>query len=161
MFPVRSTAAFALALWSVLWFCGAPPVPAAAQDRASQLHQLVNQERQSRHLLPLAPSPELAAVARAHALELAQSGALSHINRARQSPLDRVRAAGISGFALLAENIGKTGVRADRLEAILTGWRNSTVHRENLLNPAFNTSGIAVVDAAGGETLVVQLYATF
>jgi uncharacterized protein YkwD len=160
MFPVRSLAGFGLALWAVLWLCGTPPAP-AARDRASELLQLVNEERQSRHLLALVPSPELAEVARAHALELSRSGALSHINRARQSPLDRVRAAGISGFSLLAENLGKTDVRGNRLEAIVAGWRASTVHRENLLNPAFNTTGVAVLDAAGGQTLVVQLYATF
>ena len=38
---------------------------------------------------------------------------------------------------------------------------NSPVHRENLLNPAFNSTGLAVVDAPDGTTIAVQLYATY
>jgi hypothetical protein len=29
------------------------------------------------------------------------------------------------------------------------------------LNPAFNTSGVAIVEAPNGRTLVVELYATY
>jgi uncharacterized protein YkwD len=158
-FPVRSCAAFALALGANLWWA-APGLP-AADDRALELLQLVNQERESRHLQPLAPSRELADVARAHGLELARSGQLSHVNRAGQNPLDRVRAAGIEGMSLLAENLGKTSVRVDRMAALLAAWLESPAHRENLLNPAFNATGIAVVDTPEGATLAVELYATF
>jgi uncharacterized protein YkwD len=161
MFPIRSSAAFGITLWTLLWLFGAPPMPAAGSDPSAQLLALVNQERAAHHLLALRPSAELAAVARAHGLELVQHGDMSHTNRAGQSPLDRVRAAGIDGFSLLAENLGKTSASGDHLAAIMTGWRGSELHRENLWNPAFNTTGIAVLTTPSGETLAVQLFATF
>ena len=92
---------------------------------------------------------------------MARDGYLSHINPAGQNPLDRVHAAGITGFRLLAENIAATNKRGDRIAEIIDSWMNSPIHRENLLNPAFNTTGIAVVEGRDGTTIAVQLYATY
>jgi uncharacterized protein YkwD len=86
---------------------------------------------------------------------------VSHVNTAGQNPLERVRAAGIGGFRLLAENIGASDEGGDRLEAVVREWLRSPVHRENLLNPAFNTTGVAVVETPTGRTLYVQLFATY
>jgi uncharacterized protein YkwD len=158
-FPLRSSAAFALALWSLLWF-GMPTVSVCA-DEATDLLVRVNQLRAQRHLMPLRFSAELARVAAGHADELASTGSFSHTNAAGQNPLDRVQSAGISGFALLAENIGKTNVSSDQLHALMDGWMASTSHRENLLNPAFNTTGIAVIATPAGESIAVELFATF
>ena len=33
--------------------------------------------------------------------------------------------------------------------------------RAILLNPAFNSSGVGVVEAASGQTIIVELYATY
>lgn len=121
----------------------------------------VNQVRHEHHLIRLKASPELARVARDHAEEMAREGYVSHVNTAGQNPLDRVRAAGIGGFRLLAENIGASDEGGDRLEAVVREWLRSPVHRENLLNPAFNTTGVAVVETPTGRTLYVQLFATY
>jgi uncharacterized protein YkwD len=159
MFPVRSTAAFCAMLWGLLWFV-TPPAP-AADDPGRELLALVNQEREVRHLIPLARSAPLAAVAHEHALDLARRGELSHTDEQGRSPRDRVQAAGIDGFRLLAENAGRTTVQRGPLQAIVSGWLGSTAHRENLLNPAFNTTGLAIAAAADGELFAVQLFATF
>ena len=83
---------------------------------------------------------------------------------ARMAPAmraERVRAAGIDGFRLLAENIGTTTMPGDRVTALIEGWMDSPIHRENILNPAFNTTGIAVVETSDGRTIAVQLFATY
>jgi uncharacterized protein YkwD len=156
-FPVRSTLAFWLSAFLLLWCV--TPGESAERDRAGELLERVNQLRQERHLLPLRASAELAAVAQAYAEELVQRGEIDHISRSGRNPLQRVQAAGIAGFSLLAENLGRSSVQGPRLEAIVRGWLASPVHRENLLNPAFNTSGAAVLRSASGETFAVQLYA--
>jgi uncharacterized protein YkwD len=125
------------------------------------LHDRVNAVRRERNLLELRSSDALARVARAHAEEMAREGYLSHINPAGMNPLDRVRAAGIDGFRLLAENIGASSVAGDRVPVVVEHWLESPVHRENLLNPAFNTTGIAAVDTPDGRTIFVELFATF
>lgn len=155
----RGLGAFLLGAWLAISL-GAPALSALADEQGRMRH-LVNQVRRERHLIPLRESAELARVARAHAEDMARSGYFSHVNPAGQNPLDRARAAGLSGFHLLAENLGSSDAAGDRLRAVLAAWLDSHDHRENLLNPAFNTSGIAVLRTPEGHTLVVQLYATY
>jgi uncharacterized protein YkwD len=127
----------------------------------AELMKGVNEVRRERHLKPLSSSPELARVAQAHARDMAQQDYLSHVNPKGEDPLARVRAAGIEGVKLLAENIGSSSKSGDRIASIIQEWLASPVHRENVLNPAFNTTGVAIVETADGKTLAVQLYATF
>lgn len=127
----------------------------------ASLHESVNALRREHHLLPLAGSPELGRVALSHAKDMAHNGYLAHIDPRGRTPLERVRSAGVTGFRLLAENIGSSNVTGDRVPAIIEAWLDSTSHRENLLNPAFNTSGVGVAHTSDGRTIVVQLYATF
>jgi len=112
-------------------------------------------------LNPLHGSTQLAAVARAHAEDMARRGYFAHESPEGKNALDRATGAGLSGFQLLAENIGGSNVGGDRLDAIVGEWMRSHDHRENLLNPAFNTAGVGIVDTADGRTLVVELYATY
>ena len=158
MSALRPALWFAAGFGAVIWLATAPLEALAGPE--AQLFQRVNQVRTERELIPLKPSAELAAVARAHAEDMARRGYLSHENPEGQNPLNRVTAAGVKGFRLLAENIGASSVGGDRVEAIVSAWMGSHDHRENLLNPAFNTAGVAVVEAPDGRTIAVELYAT-
>lgn len=133
----------------------------AFADQEERLRESVNSVRVERHLQALRPLPTLADVARAHALDMARRGYRAHIDPEGRNPLDRTQAAGVKGFRLLAENIGASDVTGDRLGAIVAAWLESPIHRENLLNPAFNATGVGLARSAAGETIVVQLYATF
>lgn len=123
------------------------------------LHQEVNALRARRHLIPLERDPALDAVARAHSADMARNGYLDHVNPQGQNPLDRLRAAGIEGFSLAAENTGLTD-RSDPSREILQGWIASPVHRYNLHAPPFNRTGIGVSRAASGAYYYTQLYVT-
>jgi uncharacterized protein YkwD len=92
---------------------------------------------------------------------MARRDYVAHVDPDGQNPLDRVQRSGVDGFRLLAENIGASNVAGDRLASITEEWLRSPLHRENLLNPAFNSSGVGIVQTSDGRTLVVQLYATF
>jgi uncharacterized protein YkwD len=150
---------FGVAFTAVIWLAVAPLEALAGPE--AQLFDRVNQVRAQQGLIPLRGSSELAAVALAHAQDMARRGYLAHENPEGQNPLNRTVAAGVKGFRLLAENIGSSTVGGDRIEAIVSGWMGSHDHRENVLNPAFNSAGVAVVDAPDGRTIVVELYATF
>ena len=156
---LRAALCFGAGFASVLWLLFTP-LEARARDEAAFLER-VNQVRAQHKLIELAPSADLARVARAHAEDMARRGYLSHVNPEGQNPLQRTQAAGVAGFRLLAENIGASTIAGDRLESIVAEWLRSRDHRENLLNPAFNTSGVAIVEAADGRTILVELYATF
>lgn len=155
----RGVAVFLLAFGLVI-SAAAEPLWSLVGPEA-KLFSRVNELRAERHLKKLRASPELAKVARAHAEDMLRNDYLSHRDRLGRNPLERVRAAGIEGFKLLAENIASSDVAEARVAAIVEEWLQSTLHRENLLNPAFNTSGLAVVESPDGHTLAVQLFATF
>jgi uncharacterized protein YkwD len=134
--------------------------PSAPQIEAA-LHAAVNEVRARHRLIPLERAGALDAVARAHSDDMARRQFLAHVTPEGANPLDRLERAGIAGFTLAAENLGKT----DRLYApsqeIVTAWLGSPVHRENLLAPHFNTTGIGVTRASDGSLLVTQLYVTY
>jgi len=155
----RGVIAFVATLWACFTVAEQPLHALVGSESA--VHDRVNQVRHQHELNALRGNDALAAVARAHAEEMAREGYLSHVNPRGQNPLQRVQAAGISGFRLLAENIGATSKSGDRVDEIVRGWMNSPIHRENVLNPAFNSSGVAVVETATGTTIAVQLYATY
>lgn len=155
----RGVGAFLLGVWIVLTVAESPLHALAGSQPG--LHERVNEVRREHHLKALRPSDELARVAHAHAQEMAGAGYLDHVNRAGRNPLERVQGAGVEGFRLLAENIGSSNVGDDRIPAVIAAWLVSPIHRNNILNPAFNTSGSGVVRSPSGETIVVQLYATF
>ncbi|MHC4966846.1 MAG: CAP domain-containing protein, partial [Planctomycetota bacterium] len=81
---------------------------ASYEQLEARLHQEVNAVRARRHLIPLERDPALDAVARAHSADMARRGYLNHVNPEGQNPVDRLRAAGIEGFSLAAENAGLT-----------------------------------------------------
>lgn len=155
----RGVAAFLIGFAAVLTLVEAPLC--AFTDDEQRVRDGVNEVRVARHLGGLETSRELARVARAHAEDMARQGYLSHVNREGKNPLERTRSAGIEGFRLLAENIGATNITGDRNAEVIRGWMNSPIHRENVLNPAFNTTGVGLAESPAGTTIVVQLYATF
>jgi uncharacterized protein YkwD len=156
---VRAGLFFGAGFAAMIWLTTSPLEALAGPE--AELFARVNQVRAEHHLNPLRGSTALAAVARGHAEDMARRGYFAHENPEGKNALDRATGAGLSGFQLLAENIGASNVGGDRLDAIVGEWMRSHDHRENVLNPAFNTAGVGVVDTADGRTLVVELYATY
>jgi uncharacterized protein YkwD len=156
---IRTVAAFLLGFGCVVSLASEPLGALAGPERA--VFRRVNEVREQHHLLPLRPNSSLASVALAHAEDMARQGYRSHIGLDGRNPLERVQSAGIRGFSLLAENIGASSVREARTKAVVQEWLRSPLHRENLLNPAFNTTGIGIAEAADGTTIYVQLFASF
>ena len=145
---------FLIGFWFVVSAAAAPLWSLVGPE--AQLFSRVNELRRERHLEPLRAHPALAKVALAHANEMARNDYLSHVNLGGEDPLARVRAAGIEGF-----KIASSAAAGYRISAVIEEWLRSPSHRENLLNPAFNTTGLGVVETPDGHTLVVELFATF
>jgi uncharacterized protein YkwD len=123
----------------------------------ARFHDAVNAVRAERSLITLDRDASLDAVARAHSADMASRRYLSHVNPEGRNPLERIQAAGISGFTLAAENAGQTSF-ADPNDEILRGWIASPDHRRNLYAPPFNRTGIGFARAADGTWYVTQLY---
>ena len=154
---------FALALWLSPLRAGATgpelPDPALAPLEEA-LHASVNDARTQRHLLPLRRSAALDAVARAHSRDMAARAYVAHQSPEGSNAVDRLDHARMSGFSLAAENIGATN-RTPPNREIVSGWLASEIHRNNLLAPAFNATGIGIARTVDGSLLYTQLYVTY
>ncbi len=151
-----------LALWLLVPFWGAPSAN-AEEDREgfatleTHLYRSVNTTRQGHHLVTLQRDAALDSVARAHSRDMARRRFFSHTNPEGLNAVGRLQQSGVAGFALAAENVGMTD-RPDPNREILDGWLASTVHRKNLLAPAFNRTGIGVAVGNDGTLYYTQLY---
>jgi len=126
----------------------------------TQLHAEVNAVRARHHLIPLRRSAELDQVAIRHSVDMARRNYMSHHSPEGSNPVDRISHAGVSGFTLAAENLGKTN-RRDPNREIVDNWLASPDHRRNLLTPPFNTTGICIAIAPDGSLIYTQVYVTY
>lgn len=117
-----------------------------ANTAESILLTAANRDRAAAGLQPLQWDTALAAAAHQHALRMAQMNTLSHQFPGEPPMQDRARQAG-ARFRLIAENVAE----GPSVPGLHTQWMNSPPHRANLLDPALNAVGIAVVQ--GGNML--------
>jgi hypothetical protein len=114
------------------------------QPEAWQIVVLANRARAEHGAGPLQWDPALAEAARKHCLRMAAEGPIAHQYDGEPDVGERAGEAG-AHFSLVEENVAFAATPA----AIHAGWMNSPHHRENLLNPAVDRVGVAVVARVG------------
>jgi uncharacterized protein YkwD len=125
----------------------AVPEPTLEQEMLA----LVNEERTSRGIRPLAADPEMTAVARAHSNDMFTRGYFSHISPEGVDPFQRMRNWKIS-FRAAGENLAL----AQTLKMAHTNLMNSPGHKANILNPAFGRLGIGVLNGGFYGLMISQ-----
>lgn len=128
-----------------------PTVDPAAEE---EMLRLLNAERTSRGLKPLAVDPLLREAARAHSRDMFQRGYFGHLDLEGGTPAERLRAAN-ARFRLAGENLAL----APTVEVAHNGLMNSPGHRANILNPSFGRVGIGVVDGGLHGKMFTQNFA--
>jgi len=132
----------------------APPAPARSSSTAGKitkdLFARVNTERAARGLPALDWSADLARLAADWSSQMARTGTFAHrdLGAARSQP-------GISKFSALGENIAWVQGYPNDAFQLHTGWMKSAGHRENILQPGFDSIGIGVV-CSGGQAWATQ-----
>lgn len=106
---------------------------------ASQVVNLVNQERSKAGLRPLSSNSALTAMALDKAKDMYNNGYFDHTSPTYGSPFDMMSKYGIR-YSYAGENIAK-GQQTP--EAVMKAWMNSTGHRQNILSPNFTQIGVA------------------
>ena len=112
------------------------PVVSDVPGAGRLLLDLVNRERTTAGLVPLAPRDDVAASAGPWTRRMAADGRLGH-NTAYLSPstMDRI------GAEIIGENVAAATSLDEAHQALMASPR----HRENIMNPDFRQVGIAVV----------------
>jgi uncharacterized protein YkwD len=122
-----------------------------------QAFDLINDQRVLNGLPPLVWADDVAAVARAHSQDMVDRGFFDHINPDGLDPGQRLAAAGIANLGW-AENIAKIFNTGDPADRAATGWMSSAGHRANILNPAYDESGMGVVLGGDGYWYFTQVF---
>ncbi|MFM8980431.1 MAG: CAP domain-containing protein [Planctomycetia bacterium] len=120
---------------------------------AQEVLRLVNVERANNGLSALQWHEQASQVAYAHDVDMDVRNFFSHINPSGQDPLDRVVAAGITGFSSVGENIARG--QSSPAE-VMSAWMNSTGHRANILNSGYTHLGVGV--HAAGDIWWTQVF---
>jgi uncharacterized protein YkwD len=106
-----------------------------------QVVALVNAERGKQGLDPLEVNPQLMTAAQSHAADMATQDYFSHIGEDGSTVADRVNGAGYAWTAL-GENIAAGSATP---AVVMQQWMNSSGHRTNILNPAFQQIGVGYI----------------
>ncbi|HYU20615.1 MAG TPA: CvpA family protein [Chloroflexota bacterium] len=109
----------------------------------SRMLDLVNAERRRGGLAPLSLDPAIRQVTRQYSAEMFRAGFFSHVDLQTQSPVDRLRRAGVR-FSAAGENLAL----APTVDVAHQGLMNSPGHRANILSDRFTRVGIGIADGA-------------
>jgi uncharacterized YkwD family protein len=117
----------------------AVPNTATQSAFATQVFNLVNQERSNAGLNTLTNNGPLSAMALVKAKDMYNNNYFDHNSPSYGSPFDMMKSFGIQ-FTYAGENIAK-GQRSP--QEVMTSWMNSPGHRQNILNSHFTKIGVA------------------
>ena len=130
----------------------APVPPVRLTPTEARIVKLVNQARIRAGVAPLASSERLMLAARTHSEDMAAQRYLGHESASGDTPVDRVRAAGLD-YQEIAENL--LNVPGQDFETLpqhtLSTWLASPQSRNKLLGPQFRLGAVAIAHAADGS----------
>ena len=125
-------------------------VPSTA-EMERQLLAALNAERTARGRQALREVPELVALARQHSADLARRNVVSHDSETGESYQQRLIGAGVASV----ENGENTGRSSTFLTPLIhQTFMDSPAHRQNILNPAFDSVGVGVALGSDGTYFV-------
>jgi uncharacterized YkwD family protein len=131
-----------------------PKTPAEGiSEEEQKVLDLVNAERTKAGLEPLQIDMELQKVARLKAQDMSENNYFAHNSPTYGSPFDMMRQFNIS-FKAAGENLAGNSTA----EGAVKAWMNSEGHRENILNPKFNYTGIGIAPSATYTKIYVQMF---
>lgn len=132
-------------------------LPEDLRQVEQQMIHVVNEARAEHGLGRLSEMPELNAVARRHSEDMAARDYLSHVNPEDLGAPERVNLAGIA-FDKLGENIGLNRGHKDPVTHAVEQWLASPGHRDSMLDPTFDQTGVGVALSEDGVFYFTQLY---
>jgi uncharacterized protein YkwD len=135
--------------------CGVNRGSSAAE---AHIHESINQIRKEYHLPPLISVPALQQFARDHSRFMAKSGYLGHSEGGGMEFRSRIEKAGLKGWRVVGENVGRSQGYRNNADTIISGWMVSKPHRENILTAGFTMTGIGTAEAEDGTLYATQVF---
>jgi uncharacterized protein YkwD len=121
--------------------------PTSSSAFASEIIQLINQQRAAQGIPLLNSQTQLTGAAQAHSSDMACNQFFSHTSPTGGTLFDRLAAAGYS-YSWAGENIA-AGYTTPA--AVVEGWMDSEGHRANILNENFTQIGVGYASWDGSD----------
>ena len=128
-------------------------VASSASELEKELLTLINQKRAAYGLSAFSFDTVLQKTARAKAEDLVANNYFSHNSPTYGTPFEMMKSFGVT-YKTAGENIAGNST----LEGAVNAWMNSQGHRENILNNAYNLTGIGVVKSNTYGYVMVQMF---
>ena len=132
---------------------GATNTTTAMNSGEKEVFDLINKQRTNNGLTALKMDSEVLNVARIKAKDMVDNNYFSHNSPTYGSPFDMLKSFKIS-YKTAGENIAGNSSNS----AAVTAWMNSSGHKANILNSAFNYTGIGVVKSNKYGKVYVQIF---
>lgn len=133
-------------------------VSAGVDSDEREIFDLINQERRKKGLSELSWDASLSRLARAYSEKMAREKFFSHYDSNGEAVDDRARAMRIKSWSKIGENLFYCeGYDNPNLMAV-RGWMKSPTHRDNILDPAYNISGIGIAASESGRIYITQVF---
>lgn len=129
-------------------------ISAAPSGYASEVFDLVNQQRSANGQSELTYSAEAAKVAQAKAEDMAANNYFSHTSPTYGSAFDMLKANGVS-YSSAGENIAKGQTSSS---SVMNAWMNSSGHRANILSSSYKSVGVGCAADSSGTLYWVQVF---
>lgn len=120
--------------------------PTNPQAIASEIHNLINQQREQNGLAPLGYDDRLAAIAEAHSQDMASNSYFGHNTPSGVGLAQRYSEGGVTCYGWSGENIAQVPIEnEDSIPSkTVNAWMNSPEHRDNILKSAYQNEGIGI-----------------
>lgn len=129
-----------------------------ALDLERRVFALLNQKRAENGLSPLAWSEDMAKIARAHSIEMAEYNYFSHKGLNGSMVNDRADELGISDWRSIGENIAFNQGYENPGEFAIECWLKSASHYQNLMSRKWKQSGLGVAITKDGRYYFTQVF---
>jgi uncharacterized protein YkwD len=128
----------------------------AADD--NEIFILINAERARNGLNRLFWDEDLADIARDYSKKMADEDFFGHFDSNGQSVVERAKAAKLKHWSKIGENLFSID-GLDKFDGFtVEKWMESTMHRNNILDKDWTTTGIGIVKSASGEFFITQVF---
>lgn len=128
-------------------------VSSSPNELEKELLTLINKQRSAYGLSNLSFDTALQKTARAKAEDLVANNYFAHNSKTYGTPFEMMKSFGVT-YKTAGENIAGNST----LEGAVNAWMNSQGHRANILNSAYNLTGIGVVKSNTYGYVMVQMF---
>lgn len=123
-----------------------------------EIFKQVNNQRRKKGLSDLRWNDDLEKLARNYSRQMADGNFFSHYDRNGNSIVQRAKAMKVIGWRKIGENLFKSEPFKNLDKFAVDRWMESPMHRANILDRRYNTTGIGIAEARNGTIYITQVF---